>query len=345
MALMHERLTDEHEYPATRMQVGFTLLFVLVAVLGVNAWAIKKSPTKERTYDGLIVDRKWSLASNGAPAGGIAVVGDSGGNYAVVGSVLKEALGVPAVNLCTYGRFVMTGARWMLNRSVEQAEAPPSVALVVIGTQTLVKDVDGFTFAQVPVPFGEAASSSAGLAPKELAQFAFSRVCPLFTESVSFGNLIRHDQVVDGSRLPMDADGSSSFVSNQFSKLPEYTEKTAIPEIEAHEGPIPTVRDRQTIEQMIQDADSGGYDIVFVDGPIWNGMVGLPEQVELMRQFHEYIDAICATSERAWHLPGGMQTFEAAEMENPFHLMRPAALRYSAELADRLRSIGLPRKP
>ena len=177
----------------------------------------------------------------------------------------------------------------------------------------------------------------------ELAQFATSRAFPLFTESESFDGFLRLDKRLNLDYVPTDTDGSSSVFTNQFSNLPSSVESKVLPEITAHVGPIPTVRDRHNIERMIQDADSRGYDLVFVDGPIWNGLVDLPDQVELTRQFHEYIDAICATSERAWHLPGPQQTFDAAEMENPFHLMRPAALRYTAELASRLKSLGLPR--
>ena len=120
-------------------------------------------------------------------------------------------------------------------------------------------------------------------------------------------------------------------------------EKTLLPEIRAFEGPIPRLSDRANIERMIQDADSRGYDVVFVDGPIWEGMVQHPEQIELMRQFHDYIDAICLTSEHAWHLPGAQQTFVKEEMENPFHLLAPAAKRFTAEIGARLRHIGLPR--
>ena len=343
MALMHERLTDEREHTATGKQVGATLLMVLAAVIGVNAWAIHKAPAKVRTYEAVTIDRKWELASSGAAAGGIVVVGDSGGNYAVVGSVLTEALGTETLNLCTFGRFGVRGSRWTLDHAASSSDAPPALALVVIGTQTLVKRPDGFTFAQLPVPLSVVGSDSVAIPTKELAQIALSRVFPLFAESVSFGKLVRFGSTVDPSRAPVDADGSSLIPSNAYSNVPLYTTDKAIPEIKAHVGPIPTVRDRQNIERMIQDADSRGYDVVFVDGPIYKGMVDLPEQVELTRQFHEYIDAICATSERAWHLPGPMQTFEAPEMENPFHLMRPAALRYTAELGNRLKSIGLPR--
>jgi hypothetical protein len=348
MALMHERLTDEREHAATGKQVAATLLMVLVAVLGMNAWALQKSPLRTRTSDGLIVGSKWELASNGVAPGSVVVVGDSGGNFAVVGSVLTEALGVPTVNLCTYGRFVMTGPRWMLDRACSKSEAPPALALVVIGTQTLVKKPTGFQFAQIPVSVRSAAAGSAGLSTNDLGQLIVARLFPLFSQSTSIGNAIRSGKwTVDPNQMPIDPDGSSSILPiYQYPPgIPDYVTDKAIPEIKEHVGPIPSVSDRQNIERMIQDADSRGYDLVFVDGPIYSGMVDLPEQVELTRQFHEYIDAICATSERAWHLPGPIQTFDATDLQNPFHLMRPAALRYSAELGNRLKSLGLPREP
>ena len=346
MSLQHERLTDEREHAATGKQVGVTLLLVLVAVLGVNAWALQRSPASSRSNDGRIVGKKWELASNGVPTGSVVTVGDSGGNFAVVGSVLTEALGVQVVNLCTYGRFVMNGPRWMLDRVCAQSEGPPALALVVVGTQTLVKQAEGFQFAQIPVSVRAAAAGAAGLSPRDLGQLVVSRLFPLFTQSTSIGNAIRSGNwTVDPEQLPIDPDGSSSILPvYQYSPgIPNHATTKDIPEIRAHEGPVPTVSDRANIERMIQDADSRGYDLVFVDGPLWSGMVDMPEQVELTRQFHEYIDAICATSERAWHLPGPIQTFGADDMENPFHLMRPAAVRYSAELAKRLKSVGLPR--
>ncbi|MEM8713925.1 MAG: class I SAM-dependent methyltransferase, partial [Planctomycetota bacterium] len=74
-----------------------------------------------------------------------------------------------------------------------------------------------------------------------------------------------------------------------------------------------------------------------------SGMQAMPEQIELTRRANEYLDAICATSDRAWHLPGPPQTFDAAEMENPFHINRPAAERFTTEVARRLKELGLPR--
>lgn len=352
MSLQHERLANEREHSSTALQLTVMIALTLAVVVGVNAWAIAKSPPSARKYDGLIVDTKWELASKGAPAGGVVVVGDSGGNFGVDGSVLAESLGVPVVNLCTYGRFLMTGARWMLEQSVESAQeresqssadpSSPSLALVMIGSQTLVKEPDGFTFAEMPVSVSVAASG--GLSPTEVAQVTVSRLFPLFTQSVTFAKVVRGEDLhFDPVNLPIAADGTATILSHYPDGIPSMVDTKVVPEIRAFEGPIPRVTDRAAIERMIQGADRGGYDIVFVDGPVWEGLVGYSEQVELMRQFHEYLDAICATSERAFHLPGPQQTFPKEDMENPFHLMPPAAKRFTAELGERLKEIGLPR--
>ncbi|QDV04936.1 hypothetical protein Poly30_04310 [Planctomycetes bacterium Poly30] len=344
MSQPHERLADEREHESSGGKVALMLALAVALVFGVNAWAIRRSPASERTYDGLMVATKWELASEGAPAGGVIIVGDSGGNFGVNAAVLGSELGVPAVNLCTYGRFLMTGARWLLDRSVETAEAPPGLVLVIVGSQTLVKVSDGFTFAQVPVSLSTAAAGSARLDAAYLAEFAVSRAFPLFTQSVTFAALIRGKaQVVEPAKMPIAADGTASFLASNPDGIPSNVEKKVLPEIRAFQGPIPRISDRAAIERMIQDADSRGYDLVFVDGPIWEGLVDHPEQVELMRQFHDYIDAICATSERAWHLPGPQQTFVKEDMENPFHLMPPAARRFTSELGRRLKALGLPR--
>lgn len=344
MALQHERLADEPEHQATKGGVFVTIALAFVAVVAVNAWAVRWSPASARSYDGLIVANKWDLASKGLEAGGIAVVGDSSGNFAVVASTLGEGLGAPAVNLCTFGRFIVTGARWSLDHLVASSKGPPSVALVVLGTQTFVKDVDGFTYGQMPVGVSTARAGRAGLGTRESLQFAVARYFPLFTQSSGFSKAIReHQPSVDLSGLAIDPDGSAVLPYVQPDAIEPHAREKAIPEILGYEGPVPSEHDRAAIEQMIQDADARGYDIVFVDGPIWGGLATMPEQVELAAKANEYLDAICATSDRAWHLPGPVQTFEAAEMENPFHINRPAAERFTAEVVRRLKSLGLPR--
>ena len=55
------------------------------------------------------------------------------------------------------------------------------------------------------------------------------------------------------------------------------------------------------------------------------------------------MDELCDGSERVHRLPGGLQVFQKEVMENPFHLTGAAASVFSAELADRLGELGLPR--
>jgi hypothetical protein len=93
----------------------------------------------------------------------------------------------------------------------------------------------------------------------------------------------------------------------------------------------------------VRDAEERGYDVVFVDGPVWSGLAEREEHAAFLARIHSFLDEVCATSERATRLPGGLQTFEASDMENPFHLVGEAPERYTRELAARLRALGLPR--
>ena len=345
MADTANRLASEVEHTVTARGFSVLLAVMFAVVLGVNALAIRLSPTSERKFDGYIVAEKWDLASEGAPAGGIAITGDSSGNFAVVTAVLEEQLGRPARNYCTYGRFLTTGAGWFLDRAIERADAPPSLALVVLGSRTYALHPGGFAFAQVPTAFGSWSSRAphVSLPAAEMALIAVARLFPLYAQHKSFEHGIRRGfWRIDRSRLPIAPGGDSILPRAYPDGVAPFAEKV-IGEMQAFEGPVPSERERRACEGLVRDAEERGYDIVFVDGPIWSGLAAREEHAEFLGRAHAFLDELCATSDRAWHLPGPLQTFEPVEMENPFHLTRGAAERFTRELAARLRALGLPR--
>ena len=87
---------------------------------------------------------------------------------------------------------------------------------------------------------------------------------------------------------------------------------------------------------LVADAEERGYDLVFVDGPIWEGLATEPEHLAFLERVHGFLDEACAESERARRLDVPLQTFPAAVLENPYHLVEDAAVRFTARLADRL---------
>lgn len=338
------RLADEHEHATSAARLATMLALVVALVLGVNALAIRLSPWEVRTNDGLTVHRKWDLASQGIPAGGIAVVGDSSGNFAVVASELEAELGAPARNLCTYGRFLVAGAGWFLDRAIECSDEPPSLVLVVLGSRTFALEADGYTLAQVPTGFG----SWSGRAPhtdlgvQQMGEALVARALPLFAQHRSFERALLDGRwSIDPSVMRMDEDGSSILPFVYPPGVAPFAEKTVGELVAAARRPSDS--DRAAIEGLVADADARGYDVVFVDGPVWSGLASRVEHQEFLAEVHAFIDETCARSPRAHRLGGGLQTFEAEVMENPFHLSRDAALEYTRELAARLRALGLPR--
>ena len=342
----NDRLASEHEHAVGAGAFGALLALVAAVVLGVNAAAIRLSPVSERTFDGRTVAVKWDLAGDGAPAGGVAVIGDSSGNFAVSTDVLEEQLGVPARNYCTYGRFLDLGAGWFLDHALESGSAPPSLVLVIMGTRTFALEADGFTLAQIPAPIGgwSGRIPFMGLPAVEAFQLVAARLFPLYAQHRSFEAGIRKGLWrIDGSRLPIGAGGTSVLPRAYPDGVAPFAEKVLGEFAAMGDGPIPSVRDRQAIRGLVRAAEERGFDLVLVDGPVWEGLATREEHQAFLGAVHAFMDEACAGSERARRLPGGLQRFPKEVMENPFHLTAGAAAEYSEELARRLSELGLPR--
>lgn len=338
-----ERLPGEIEPPTTRRGLGVSLVVMAALVLGVNALVAVLSPRATRTYDGRMVDAKWRLASEGGPGGDVLVVGDSSGNFGVDATVLAGELGVPARNLCTYGRFQVTGAGWLVDRAIETAEAPPALVVAVFGARTFVLEADGFTMAQMPLRPLEWRSRAphVGLGAVDALRFTAARAFPLFTQSASIGRcLARWEWRPDLSRLVIEDDGTGRLPAANPAAVPGFADRT-IAEYEAHDGPVPTERERAAVRGLVADADARGYDLVFVTSPIWDGLVDRPAHVRMEARVTAFLEDACEASPRAHVLPGPAQIFPASAMENPFHLTPAPAAAFTRELAERLRSFGV----
>lgn len=341
------RLAGELDHPVRAAGLAWVLLLAALVVFGVNAYAVAKSPASERTYDGMIVAKKWDLAAEGLSAEGIAVIGDSSGNFAVSTDVLETELGVPARNYCTYGRFQATGSAWFLDEAIAASESPPSLVLFVTGSRTFLLDPKGFEFAQIPIGWTETGTRlpGVGLGPLRTLQFLAARALPLFAQHKSFErSLLRGAWQIRADVLPVGPGGTTRLPGAYPDGVAPFA-KSMLEEMSAAEGPVPSAREVAAIEGLVRDADERGYDLVFVDGPIWEGLVDRPGHQAFLAQIHASIDRACAGSERARRLDVPLQAFPATELENPFHIVPAAAARYTKELAQRLGFLGLPRPP
>ncbi|MEE2941112.1 MAG: hypothetical protein VX460_12045 [Planctomycetota bacterium] len=337
MADRADRLAREEVHGTTPRALALLLVGVALAVLAVNALAVRLSPASERTYDGMIVERKWRLAQEGAPDGGVIVIGDSSGNFAVDGAVLSEALGVPVVNLCAYGRFQVGGAAWFLDEAL-RAGGEPAMVVVVLGSRTFALDPGGAELAQVPIAPFEWSSRlpRAGLDAGRAAAFLRARALPLFDQAPSFeASALSGRWQVDPAVLRVEPDGTTR-LPRAYPEGVEPFARRLLEELAAVQGPVPSERERRAVRGLVADAEARGYDLVFVDGPIWEGLAEDPEHAAFLERVHGFLDEACAGSERARRLDVPLQTFPAAELENPFHVVPDAARRFSARLAGQL---------
>ena len=335
-----QRLPGEGVPETSSRAVAWVIAIAIVLVLAVNQLVVKFSPRGTRSFDGKVVDTKWDLASAGKSGGAVIVIGDSSGNFGVDAAVLGKELERPAYNLCTYGRFQVRGASWLLDEALRTADAPPKLVLVVLGARTFALSPDGFTFAQIPIGVRKSVFGG-GLDLVQSLEFLVDRTLPLFTQSTTIGNALRTGVWrPDLSRLVIEEDGTGRIPAPNPKALPPFAERT-VEEYQAVKGAVPSERERAAISDLVSDAEAGGYDLVFVPSPIWEEFQERDEHLRFHRRIWDFLEEACGTSDRAHVLPGAAQTFPAAVMENPFHLIPSAAEQYTLELAHRIRSLQL----
>lgn len=338
-----ERLPDEGTHPTSARHLSAIAVIVFVMVLGANALAVHLSPVEERTYDGHVTHSKWRIASEESPESAVVVIGDSSGNFGVSTDVLEEELERPAFNLCTYGRFQATGSTWFLDRMIETSGEVPAVVLVVLGSRTYTLRPDGFQFAQIPTAIGSwrGRAPHVGIGALATLQFTASRWLPLFAQHQSFeAGFLSGRWKIDESLLPVGPRGTSHLSRANPSGLMPFAEKV-LHGIRERGGEVVSERERAALRGLVRDADERGYDVVFIDGPLWTWLEASLEHREFMDRVHAFLDEICADSGNAARLDAPIQSFEATELENPFHLVSPAAERFTRSLAQRLEDAGL----
>ena len=338
-----DRLPSEATHSTSASRLAILAAIVVVIVLATNALAVRLSPVHERTYDGHVTHTKWRIASTANPKDAVVVIGDSSGNFGVATDVLEEELGRPAFNLCTYGRFQSTGATWFLDRMIETSGEVPAVVLVVLGSRSFTLRPDGFQFAQIPTAIGSwwGRAPHVGLGALSTLQFTASRVLPLFSQHQSFEvGFLASRWKIDSSLLPIDPDGTSHLSRANPNGLTPFAEKV-LHGIRERGGEVVSPRERMALRGLVNDAEERGYKVVFVDGPLWTWLEAAPEHREFMERVHAFLDEITAESSHATRLDGPIQTFESTELENPFHLVSPAAKRYTRVLSQRLEEAHL----
>ena len=176
-------LEAQHEH-VTRWHAFATLLIAVACVVGANLFAKARTNPPWLSSDNRIIGTKFERLRELSPD--VVVLGDSSAAFGVDPNVLAEELGASAANFATFGRFEVAGAAWTLDEHLASRAdgSKPRLVLAVHGARTWWLDADGFTLAQLPLPFGywSQRAPARTLGPRRTGQALVARWLPLFVQ-------------------------------------------------------------------------------------------------------------------------------------------------------------------
>jgi len=322
-----------------RLVLGLALL---VAVLG-NVAAKRLFNPPWLSPDRRIIGEKFRLLREG-PAD-VLVLGDSSAAFGVNAGVLGEALGQTVHNLATFGRFEVAGSAWTLDEYLARHPAPGTV-LVVHGARTWWLEASGFDLGLLPLEPGYWARREPrrSVSLQALGEFALDRWAPLYTQHRSFAAGLRGRGWAVPERPEIGVGGTLALVLTEeearWSNPASFVERFVKPELARRVPGLP-LRQRQAAEALARRAEAGGFDLVFVQAPQWDGLESVPEHVAVIDEVQAFLAHLAAASPRVHVVAGGPRGFPTDAMENPYHLLGAPAEGYSRDLAVALRALPL----
>ncbi len=275
---------------------------------------------------------KWELLLDLDRPVDILVLGDSSMNQGLDTDYIAETEQVSALNLATNGALISVNDVWMLERYLKDFGSP---ACVVVGHTFDIwqSNLSYPSVAQIPIglqPMLAAVSELPG-DDKDVLKLVVAKYFRAYSENKSLRQILMHPLSTDLSEEFQLSD-SGFFAASQAS--PENVRKVsrrALTKI-ASRPFAPSQANKYSLERLVQLADEHGFRLYLVNGPIFHGLYAEPQVKEYLEGVNRFLSSYADKSEQVELIFAQPLTFGATEMQNPDHLVREAARRYTKAL-------------
>ncbi|MEZ0324710.1 MAG: hypothetical protein ACAH95_02290 [Fimbriimonas sp.] len=317
------------------LTVGGVILFAFLANLALIPIMAKCTPNSGYK----IVHKKWQLLSE-TPDVDIVIVGDSSGDQGVDPDVLKQELGLSALNLCTVGDMMVLNDAAMVEEYLRTHTAPKMVIDLHV-YDVWERDVAGSALAQIPFSVGQLKQVTPWIKHDFdwTADIVTSRYLPLYSESKSFKQLVFNTLTRKKARTDeADKIGPNGFLRQENSD-PDLVNSDLAKHTETLQNLKATISDtnKQALQRLIQLSNEKGFSFYLVSAPIYQGLADLATFQKHQKELSAKLEEILKPLKNGGYLFPEPRSFPMEVMQNVDHLTVTGAEDFTKQLVEEIR--------
>jgi hypothetical protein len=319
------------EFSRREVAVSSGGLVVFALALNILLIAVLAKASPNAGYK--IIAKKWDIVRR-TPDVDLIVVGDSSGNQGVDPEVVRETLGLSAVNLCTVGDMTVVTDVALLETYLASHPAPKVVVAVHV-CDVWDREMTPTALSRIPLspvkidrllPFLH-------LGVGAQAEIVASRLVPLYSEAESIKQLLRGGRKADESKL-IDELG---FMHADKAK-PKLVERDVEHNLDLLQGRRPVISEwnRRSLLRMVKLSNDNGFRLYVVNSPVYRGLY----EQEAFNRYQESIatdvSGVLSGLKQGGYLFQPPRTYAADVMQNADHLTVAGARDFTLALCKQI---------
>ncbi len=337
-----DSLPKEVTTPVQRRGILISVLGTVVFVLilnGAASWYLKEYTDNWST---VMIRDKWERLLHLEQPVDCLILGDSGGLYAVVPSILQEQLGITAVNLSIMSRMLILNDVWMLDTYIRR-HGPPKQVLIVHADKIWDQGIHPATLADIPLGWGywRQMDPPLELTFSEKLQLFLVRHVPLYARNRSLWERLKSPTRFSRMDKRLDESGWLNF-HKAIPRVVEDRCQLRLDYIREHEFLVSSLN-REALQRLVALTRQHAIEVYWVTGPYYEGLYGNEEFRAYYQNIVRTVEALADRNEHIHYIFREPMTFSKHEMQNPYHLIDSSARIYTNRLVaelTRLQSAG-----
>ncbi|MDH3298092.1 MAG: hypothetical protein OEM96_07445 [Gemmatimonadota bacterium] len=325
---------EVHSSPSAR-SVAALVVGVLAVTGAINLTAVKLLEGSDYNSGYRRIQEAWSrLDGQSGPADWL-VLGDSGCGNAVVPAILEQSLEGSVTELCTIGNMGLLDDAWLLGTHIE-LYGPPARGVLLVHVYDVWQRASPPVglLAHVPRPLGfwSRFEPPVALDWHESVDLFMARHLPLVGARESLESMVNgkiRELRGDGERPSEGAQVvDTARVLRDYRRHVGYADST---------GFAIAPKNLEALDRIAGLAAEHEFSVYLANGPLWEGLAADPS----FQRYNSEMETVLSRYARdhpAVHYLGGTMTFALTGMTRTVdHVQQEPAIRYSRNLAERLR--------